>query len=301
MKAGPRLIIGTAVPNRIRAPLWGDTFFAEDLAKAMRHRGWHVAVKTRGELSRVKASDTDLVLYLRGTAPVPPLAVPHALWIISHPEVVQPHEIADAAHVFCASESLTSTIDATFLPQATDPGRFRPQPAQSDTPGAGRVLFVGNSRGQRRRAVDYALRAGIDLAVYGRKWRQAIPELQPEGRRIPNHRLAASYSAASIVLNDHWSDMAQAGIVSNRIFDALACGAHVVTDAVADMPVELREHLYVFDSFKEFKDAIEQALSLDPTQRGRKAETARAFVTEAHSFDHRSHVIHGALQGMGPH
>jgi spore maturation protein CgeB len=43
------------------------------------------------------------------------------------------------------------------------------------------------------------------------------------------------YAAAGVVLNDHWDDMRADGFVSNRLFDAAACGARVVTDDVAGL------------------------------------------------------------------
>ncbi|MDR1293397.1 MAG: glycosyltransferase, partial [Bifidobacteriaceae bacterium] len=44
--------------------------------------------------------------------------------------------------------------------------------------------------------------------------------------------VAQLYSDARLVLADHWGDMAREGFVSNRLFDAVACGARVVCDRV---------------------------------------------------------------------
>lgn len=296
MTAGPRLVIGTAVPNRLRSHLWGDTFFAEDVAISMRRLGWDVQVMTRNELARLRNSQADLVLYLRGNSPAPSLQVPHALWVISHPSGLEPNEISAAMHLFSASQHLAVELNGSHLPQATNPERFRPVPVTANTPGVGSVLFVGNSRGQRRRVVDFAIRAELDLQVYGRKWSDTVPELKPHGRRIANYKLAASYCGARIVLNDHWSDMAEAGIVSNRIFDALACGAQVVTDVVTAMPQELREHLHVFETFDEFGEAIGRVSDLSPYERTHRGAAARAYVSGSHSFDQRAKVLNEILR-----
>ena len=37
------------------------------------------------------------------------------------------------------------------------------------------------------------------------------------------------------MLADHWDDMREHGFISNRIYDALACGAVVVSDDVAGL------------------------------------------------------------------
>ena len=54
----------------------------------------------------------------------------------------------------------------------------------------------------------------LDLAVFGRHWTPDL--LDPRflrGEHVPNAELAAYYSAASIVLNDHWPDMAANGFL----------------------------------------------------------------------------------------
>ena len=55
------------------------------------------------------------------------------------------------------------------------------------------------------------------------------------GEFVPNHELGELYAAAGVVLNDHWPDMRRDGSVSNRLFDAVACGARVVSDDVAGL------------------------------------------------------------------
>ena len=55
------------------------------------------------------------------------------------------------------------------------------------------------------------------------------------GRSIPNDQLAAAYRSAGVVLNDHHDDMRADGFVSNRLFDAVASGARVITDEVAGL------------------------------------------------------------------
>ena len=49
---------------------------------------------------------------------------------------------------------------------------------------------------------------------------------------MPNRDLAGYYSAAGIVLNDHWAGVAAWGVLSNRLYDAAASGAFVISDHV---------------------------------------------------------------------
>jgi spore maturation protein CgeB len=116
------------------------------------------------------------------------------------------------------------------LLQATDPERFHPDAGAG---GAGEpVLFVGNSRRVLRPVVRDALAAGLPLAVYGDLWSGLVPDEVVRGRSIPNEELAAAYRSAGVVLNDHHDAMRAEGFVSNRLFDAVASGARVISDPV---------------------------------------------------------------------
>jgi hypothetical protein len=55
---------------------------------------------------------------------------------------------------------------------------------------------------------------------------------------VANAELRHHYSAADVVLNDHWPEMRQRGFLSNRLYDALAFGACVVSDHVAGIEAE---------------------------------------------------------------
>ena len=110
------------------------------------------------------------------------------------------------------------------LHQATDPERFHPDP----TGPAHELLFVGSSRKVRRRILADLAGTSRDVAVYGGGW---TPELldphRLRGEWIPNDQLRRYYSSAGIVLCDHYDDMRDEGFISNRAYDALACGAFV--------------------------------------------------------------------------
>ncbi len=60
------------------------------------------------------------------------------------------------------------------------------------------------------------------------------------GESIPNADLGRYYSSAAIVLNDHWDDMRAEGFISNRLYDALACGAFVISDHVEGIASRVR-------------------------------------------------------------
>jgi spore maturation protein CgeB len=83
-----------------------------------------------------------------------------------------------------------------------------------------------------RPIVRDAVEQGLPLSIYGKDWRQFVRPRFVKGDYLPNAELGAAYRSAGVVLNDHWSEMREQGFVSNRLFDAVASGARVVSDEV---------------------------------------------------------------------
>ena len=173
------------------------------------------------------------------------------------------------------------------LLQATDPQRFHPGVAAPDTGEA--VLFVGNSRNVFRPVVRDLLEAGVDVAIYGDKWERFLGPGRVRGRFVPNERLAAAYRSAGVVLNDHWDDMRAEGFYSNRLFDAAACGARVVSDHLPGLEE-------VFGGLaRTFADADELVRIVRAAPEGFPDDVQRvalaAAVAREHSFDARAATL----------
>ncbi len=234
-----RWAIKNAAPAGPGGERWGDTHFAASLAAALRDHGQEVVVDRRPEWDRPTGRHDDVVLVLRGLVRHDPSPEQVSLlWVISHPEIVTPDEAHGYDRVLAAGQPWAErrardwALRIEPLLQATDPERFHPD---AGIPGTGdAVLFVGNSRRQLRPVVRDALEAGLPLAVYGDLWSGLVPDEVVHGRSIPNDQLAAAYRSAGVVLNDHHDAMRADGFVSNRLFDAVASGARVVTDPILD-------------------------------------------------------------------
>src|SRR5262245_7527 len=291
-----RWAIKTSIPADARGRSWGDLFFAQVLADALRQRGPVVAIDAREAVDRESAAYDDVVLVLRGLETV----VPHPgkinlLWVISHPELVSAAELAAFDHVFAASTSWAEKVAAggqdrvTALLQATDPQRFRPEVAIPDT--GHRLLFVGNSRREvYRPSVRHLIEAGADVAIYGRGWEQFVDPRYVKGQQIPNDQLAAAYRSAGVVLNDHWDDMRESGFMSNRLFDAVAAGARVISDDIAGSEETFGAAVRTYRSPEELiRLATSPVRDLFPTDE-RLVEISRRIRSE-HSFDRRAAVL----------
>ena len=216
---------------------WGDTHFADALASALRDLGQDVVTRRRGAHAAGPTHLDDIALAVRGLYPIPPTpGQVNVLWVISHPDDVDDRELDGYDLVCAASVSWSAELSARTgrevipLLQASE---FRPPTSVAPaSQRASSVVFVGSANaGRERPLVRKAVEAGVELAVYGPGW-EDLPDGLWRGEYVDNARLPALYHQHGIVLADHWPDMARAGFIANRVFDAVASGARVICDEV---------------------------------------------------------------------
>jgi glycosyltransferase involved in cell wall biosynthesis len=294
-----RIDIAIGPPHWDVASRWGDYHYGRALQRALQRRGYPTRLRLRSAWEGPAAGRADATLQLFGLAvqPARPGQV-SAIWVISHPELVTDELVRDHDVVFVASDAFAARLAQTTgravipLHQATDPDRFRPVAGGPIHD----LLFVANSRGARRVVVDELTPTERDLVVYGRGWTTEL--LDPRhfgGEHVPNDRLAAYYGGAKIVLNDHWADMAQEGFLSNRLYDAAASGAFVISDRVPGIDEEFDGGIVSFTDGDELRELVERYLD-DPAGRIEHARRARTAVLARHTFTQRVEVILEALE-----
>jgi hypothetical protein len=285
-----------AAPKGAGGEQWGDTWFARDLVEALTRAGEDARVVFRGGATSEARLGDDVVLVLRGLRRIVPRRgdATWLLWVISHPELVETDEPAQYDGVFAASahwsrgQSEEFGVPVTPLLQATNPARFRPEAGEPDT-GPG-VLFVGSTRGEYRPSVRAAVEAGIDLSVHGVGWEEFLPPDLIAGEFLPNGDLPAAYASAGVVLNDHWPDMAAEGFLSNRLFDAAACAARVLTDPATGLSDVFGEGLRTYAGADELAGLLREDPAVAfPDREARIALASR--VARDHSFDARAAVL----------
>ncbi len=257
-----RWSIKLASPPGSYGDTWGDTHYADAVARALRRLGQDVVTRRRGAHESGPLHLDDVSLALRGLHPIPPTrGQRNVLWVISHPEDVDPREF-EGYDVVCAasrvwSEEMSERTGREVVPLLQASEFQRPAGVRAASGPEATVVFVGTNLGRRERPLVWlAVEAGVPLSVYGPGW-DGLPGGVWQGEYVPNAELPELYRHHGIVLADHWPDMAQRGFVANRVFDAVASGAKVISDDVVGLhDVFDAQDVMVVRTPQEMQDAV---------------------------------------------
>jgi Glycosyl transferases group 1 len=278
----------------------GDVLLARSLCRELARLGHTALLQHGAEPDDGQGASLDVAVAIQGRELPAPLPGQLSLvWRISHPDAVSAAELGAYDGVLVASpgdaERLRSLLPAPVevLPQFTDPQAFFPEPDES---AAHELLFAGNWRGVFRRAVWDALSAGLDPALYGRGWSRLAPG-HARAEEVSPDELRRLYSSCEILLADHWDDMRARGFVANRIYDALACEAFVISDRVAGLEAELGDVLDTYSGAAELRAKVDHWLA-HPDERRERARRGRELVLERHTAGHRARQLVEAIERL---
>ena len=157
-------------------------------------------------------------------------------------------------------------IDVEYIPQFTNTKKFY---HDYDEKLKSEILFVGNFHFYRKSPL-FILERDLPIKIYGKGWPKGIVEKE----YIDNRYLRKYYSSAKIVLNDTKQNMKDFGFISNRIFDATACGAFVISDYNPAIEKIYGESIPMWKNEEEFIDLIKFYLE-NPKERDDKAREAQ--------------------------
>ncbi|MDJ0663498.1 MAG: glycosyltransferase [Acidimicrobiia bacterium] len=299
----PRIALKIGTPGRLASRFWGDTYFAEALAASLAGEGANPAIQYQSDWELPGSHSVDVVIHIRGLGTyVPKPAHKNILWIISHPEQVSETECEAYDLVLVASEPYADelrsrvAVPVEVMHQAARPD---PSPPEPDAEIVTEVLFVGNTRGRPRRAIEHALAINAPLRVYGQGWDGILPESYWAGEHFPNERLGALYASAGVNLNDHWPDMARLGFISNRVFDIVAAGGIVFTDPVAGLETVFGDLIPTFDSAEQLQDLLDR-LHDDRDGFAVRMQRAQDIVLQDHTFAARARRIMELIEEIEP-
>ena len=264
----------------------GDFFLADDLKQGLQKLGYKVEYRFRENYEDLKLGDIGNVIYFKGYYNFEHL--PDAedkndgrkrVLYLYYVEGLKPEILSEVDVVACASKKFIKEmvtpagVAATYIPQFTNPDRFKPSAKEADK--AYPVLFVGSDHtGFGRQSVDYAVLAGANLSVFGKFWEKSLQPDVLKGNFIENNELYRYYASADIVLNDHREDMRYYGFISNRIFDVTASGGFILTDYLPEIEEVYGDSVATYKDYYEFKEKLEYYLA-HPEERAEMVKRAR--------------------------
>lgn len=267
----------------------GDFFLADDLKQGFEKLGYKVEYRFREDYDDLNLGNAGNVLYFKGYYNFEHLPAVKDdkrkrilyLYYVEglHPEILNEVDVVASASQKFINDFLSSqNRPAVFVPQFTNPERFKP--AARDKDKTYPVLFVGsNHSGFGRKSVDFALMANAPLSVYGKFWERSLTPETLKGKYISNNELHHYYANADIVLNDHRADMIFFGFISNRIYDVTASGGFVLTDYMPEIIEAYGESIATYKNYEEFQEKLAYYLT-HPEERKAMAAKAREITLQ---------------------
>ena len=299
MSANAADVVIKSTTNRAEMNI-GDYWIGEDFAAGFRKLGQEVDIDYRGEYASKHTPEPALNVYMRGytkfTPPFPKgknvLYVYYPMWygessakVWNKAELnaraplpentnldddLQNFDLIAVASPSYAEELKAAGINAVYVPQFTNPEKFYPAPEDGLKTG---ILFVG-SNWHDRTSLRYAIESGFEVAVYGYNWGGVVPAEMYKAPYIANDELNRYYSSAKIVLNDHRPDMIAAGFVNNRIYDATAAGATVISDNMPEIAAAYGDAVPMYKDKEELAALLKYYLTHED-ERLEKVRRAR--------------------------
>ena len=171
-----------------------------------------------------------------------------------------------SASKYWADKMADLGFESYYLPQFTNPKKFY---YDYDESLKSEVLFVGNFHFHRQ-GLLWAIQKGAPITIYGDNY----PKDVAKGKYVDNRILRKYYSSAKIVLNDTMKTMHRYGFISNRIFDATACGALVISDYMPEIEEIYGKSVPMYKNEQELHALIDYYLKHDE-ERKHLAEMAQ--------------------------
>lgn len=291
-------IPASEIPNQHQ---WGDFHYASALQMGLGRLGHRVLVQCMPQWDERSDREADVVIHIFGLSYYRPKASHlNILWVISHPEKVTESQVRGFDLVLAASQPFAEQlrkrygVDAYDVPQFTEPGMFRPglehgQPTD--------LLFVGNSRRTERPIVRWAtqLEPEHSLALYGGDWEGLVEPRFVKSKYLPYEELGGWYAKAFAVLNDHWPDMRREGFINNRILDATAAGAFVISDAHSELQ-RLFPSLPCCESREQLKQVLKRAAD-EPEWRAAVIKDCRERTLGEFTLEKRTEQLISLIHG----
>lgn len=290
-----------AMPDDESKKYWGDQHFAVGMKKEFEKLGYKANVLPRDRW--YDQSRAGYVIVLRGKNPYyRPMGDnrKYIMWNISHPDDVTIDEYNSYDYVFFASQKMHDEFSSKLHVPSGVAQQCVDDSAMVYEEGHDKqyeLLFVGNSRHVFRPILKDLIPTEHKLTVYGRHWENFPVQDYVVSDYMDNSKVGQAYHDAKILLNDHWDDMRENGIISNRIFDALAVGAFIISDDIPEIHELFGDNVVTYHGREDLKEKIDYYLKHEE-ERDAKAKAGQKIALNGHTFRDRVAVMVKVIREM---
>lgn len=290
-----------AMPDDESKKYWGDQHFAVGMKKEFEKLGYKANVLPRDRW--YDQSRAGYVIVLRGKNPYyRPMGDnrKYIMWNISHPDDVTIDEYNSYDYVFFASQKMHDELASKLHVPSGVAQQCVDDSAMVYEEGHDKqyeLLFVGNSRHVFRPILKDLIPTEHKLTVYGRHWEKFPVQDYVVSDYMDNSKVGQAYHDAKILLNDHWDDMRENGIISNRIFDALAVGAFIISDDIPEIHELFGDNVVTYHGREDLKEKIDYYLKHEE-ERDAKAKAGQKIALNGHTFRDRIAVMVKVIREM---
>jgi hypothetical protein len=300
-------------------PIWGEKVVVRSQARHLAREcpGAEVLTLDSRHLPEIAAMRVDLLISCY-TGPSPPWRVDDIARHVNGVtilEVLNHGDLLDEFAGMAVDGFITNSARAAAYLGAYRPTAYAPlgvnddwSAVDADARYRADVVYLGSGgRGNKRPAttrhyLDPAKR--FDFALWGSYWDREYwapvyadtPDANDWERfcrgPLPLNDIARLYSSARIVLNYHEDSQREWGMWNNRIFEALGCGALLISDDAAGLREEFGEGIVITPGGEETARLIEYYLDR-PDERRRIGAIGRRIVLEKYTYRHWARTVRG--------
>lgn len=294
-RTGPRgnllFMVSTADLTRGR----GDLYVGLGLARGLSRAGWGVSLWPTERMTEETPDDIDVaIVMVESFAPGLVHERTHVIaWVRNWTEAWAELPYLDRfSQIWCSSQASAERMGEVYegpvhvVPLGTDTEIFRPREVARTEEVTTTANYWGVPRGLTDALSSLSRRARVTWFGANSKYLQFDAPIDHHDA-IDYFSLPWVYSQWTIVIDDVIESAAAYGNQNSRLFDALACGAIVVSNegrGLADL--DLAE-VPVYSDARELGEIVERLLA-DPAATAETAARLSALVHERHSYDVRA-------------
>ena len=151
------------------------------------------------------------------------------------------------------------------------------------------VVYLGLNHTQKSEALEKLIlheAKSFDFSIYGTGWGNHV-SLSPYWKGIlPVNEIHALYSSSNVVLGMTEDRQRRSGMINNRVFEALSCGACFISEYFSELENVFGDLIFYSREKGDTKSTIEKILQDSERMINHRKKTV-SFIKENHTYNHR--------------